>query len=222
MRIGKKPRTQECLTTPRGDILIRSFCRPDEINQYTFESQFGVSGDYKSLFTRRESLAKSAEVDSANVVVALAESKNIVGYGVLTYPDPGERWAELGGRLMMEVKVIEVCRTWRCLGIAPHMLKMMLRHPQIENVIVYMVGYSWTWDLAGTQMTAEQYRQKLFDLFQRRGFQEYETNDPNVSLKPENMLMCRIGKNISQVIKDRFKWLRFGLSPWTWEVDKSK
>jgi hypothetical protein len=31
--------------------------------------------------------------------------------------------------------------------------------------------------------------------------------------------MGRIGKNISQMIKDRFKWLRFGLTPWNWEVD---
>ncbi len=122
---------------------------------------------------------------------------------------------------MMEIKVIEVCRTWRSVGIAPRLLEMMLRHPQIEDKIIYMVGYSWTWDLAGTHLTAGQYREKLFDLFQPHGFQEYETNEPNVSLKPENMLMCRIGKNITQVVKDRFKWLRFGLSPWTWEVDKS-
>jgi acetoin utilization protein AcuA len=217
-KLAKEARVQ----TPRGEVLIRSFCKPDEIGQYSFNSQFGVDDNYKSLFTRRESLTKSAEAADANVVLALAESNNIVGYGVLTYPDPGDRWIELGPKIMMEVKVIEVCRTWRSVGIAPRLLEMMLRHPQIEDKIIYMVGYSWTWDLAGTHLTAGQYREKLFDLFQPHGFQEYETNEPNVSLKPENMLMCRIGKNITQVVKDRFKWLRFGLSPWTWEVDKSK
>jgi hypothetical protein len=30
--------------------------------------------------------------------------------------------------------------------------------------------------------------------------------------------MCRIGKNITDVILNRFKWLRFGLSPWTWMI----
>ena len=213
---------EEILKTPKGDVLIRSFCKPDEINQYIFDSQFEVNDDYKSLFTQRESLAKNAALDGSNVVLALAESKNIIGYGVMAYPDADERWAELGPKIMMEVKAIEVCRTWRSVGIATRILKMMLNYPQIEDKIIYMVGYSWTWDLAGTRMTAGQYREKLCELFQPHGFQEYETNEPNVSLKPENMLMCRIGKNISQVVKDRFKWLRFGLSPWTWKIDKSK
>jgi acetoin utilization protein AcuA len=192
--MDEKSPKQERVPTPSGNVLIRSFCKPDEINQYTFDNQFGVNDDYKSLYTRRESLAESAVLGGANVVLALAESKNIIGYGVMAYPDSGERWAELGPKIMMEVKVIEVCRTWR--------------------------SDSWTWDLAGTHMTAGQYREKLCDLFQPAGFQEYETNEPNVCLKPENILMCRIGKNISQMVKDRFKWLRFGLSPWTWKVDE--
>jgi acetoin utilization protein AcuA len=217
--MNEKLSKEEIVPTPTGDVLIRSFCHPDEINQYAFDSQFRVYDDYKSLFTRPESLAKSAALAGANVVLALVESKNIIGYGVLAYPDSGERWAELGPKIMMEIKAIEVCRTWRSLGIAPRILKRMLRHPDIEDKIIYMVGYSWTWDLAGTHMTAGQYREKLCDLFQSFGFQEYETNEPNVCLKPENLLMCRIGKNISRMVKDRFKWLRFGLSPWTWKVD---
>ncbi len=214
--MAEKSSKVEIARTSIGDVLIRSFCKADEINQYDFDSQFGVYDDYKPLFTRRESLVKSAEVDDANVVVALAESRDIVGYGVLAYPDTAERWAELGPWIMIEIKAIEVCRRWRSVGLAPRILKMMLRHPHIEDRIVYMVGYSWTWDLAGTHMTAGQYRKKLCDLFQPHGFQEYETNEPNVCLKPENLLMCRIGKNISKMVKDRFKWLRFGLSPWTW------
>ena len=220
MSMGQKTSKEEIVPTPRGDVLIRSFCNPDEINQYAFASQFGVYEDYKSLFTQRESLAKCAGLADVNVVLALVESKNIIGYGVLAYPDSGERWTELGPKIMMEIKAIEVCRTWRSVGIAPRILKMMLRHPHIEDKILYMVGYSWTWDLAGTHMSTGQYRQKLCDLFQSHGFQEYETNEPNVCLKPENLLMCRIGKNISQVVKDRFKWLRFGLSPWTWKISE--
>ena len=82
-----------------------------------------------------------------------------------------------------------------------------------------MVGYSWTWDLNGTRKTAKQYRQILINLFKPHGFQEYQTNEPNICLKPENLFMCRVGNNISQVILERFKWLRFGLSPWTWKVN---
>ena len=94
----------------------------------------------------------------------------------------------------------------------------MVVHPQIEEKIVYMVGYSWTWDLNGTGKTAQQYRQMLINLFKPQGFKEYQTNEPNICLKSENLFMCRVGNNIRQVILDRFKWLRFGLSPWTWKV----
>ena len=205
--------------TPKGDIRIHSFCRPEQIEQYTFDRYFRSSDDFKSLYTQRDSLTKSAASEDANVVLALADAKDIIGYGVLDYPDAGERWAELGPKIMMEIKAIEVCRTWRSVGLAYRIMEMILEHPQIEDKIIYLVGYSWTWDLSGTDISAGQYRQKLTDLFQAHGFREYETNEPNVCLKSENFFMGRIGKNISQMIKDRFKWLRFGLTPWNWEVD---
>ncbi len=90
---------------------------------------------------------------------------------------------------------------------------------KISKSCSHMVGYSWTWDLNGTRKTAKQYRQILINLFKPHGFQEYQTNEPNICLKPENLFMCRVGNNISQVILERFKWLRFGLSPWTWKVN---
>ena len=77
------------IPTPKGDIRIHSFCRPEQIQQYTFDRYFGISDDFKSLFTQRESLAKSAAAESANVVLALADAKDIIGYGLLVYPDAG-------------------------------------------------------------------------------------------------------------------------------------
>ncbi len=208
------------LPTPKGDIRIYSFCSPEQIRQHTFDGLFRNHKHYKPLYTRRQSLEDNAGCRDANVVLAIAEPENIIGFGVLAYPAPDERWAELGPKIMMEIKAIEVCRTWRSVGVAPRIMKMMLAHPHVEDKIIYLVGYSWTWDLSGTDMTARQYREKLIDLFQPHGFQEYETNEPNVCLKLENFLMCRIGKNVSQMLKDRFKWLRFGLSPWTWKVGR--
>ena len=163
------------LPTPRGNVRIRSFCSPQEIRNCTFDRQFAFHVHYKSFYTNRELLEKAAEQPDANIVLALAEQNHIIGYAVLAYPDPGERWAELGPEIMMEVKAIEVCRSWRS-------CKMLIK------------------------------------LFEPHGFKEYQTNEPNVCLKSENLFMCRVGNNIRQVILDRFKWLRFGLSPWTWKV----
>ncbi len=210
--------TEAALTTPHGDVRIRSFCRPAEIRQYVFDGQFRVGEDYKSLYTQRESLEKEAEQDSANVVLALDATDTIIGFSVLADPDPQERWMQLGPGLMMEVKVIEVSRSWRSAGIAPRMLTLLLEHPRIEEMIVYLVGYSWTWDLKGTGKSAQEYSQALIQLFAAFGFQQYETNEPNVCLKPENFLMGRIGSHVSPQIVDRFKWLRYDLNLWSWSV----
>jgi len=207
------------LPTPKGEVRIRSFCSPEEIRKCTFDRQFSFHAHYKSLYTSRELLEQSAEKPNANIVLALAEQNHIIGYAVIANPDPGERWVELGPGIMMEVTAIEVCRSWRSFKIASAILKMLVAYPQVEEKIIYMVGYSWTWDLSGTRKTAQLYRQILINLFKPQGFKEYKTSEPNICLKSENLFMCRVGNNVRQVIRYRFKWLRFGLSPWTWVVN---
>ena len=214
------PSKEKLIPTSKGDIRIYSFCRPEQIQHYAFDRHFGVSDDFKSIFTERESLAQSAARRGANVVLAIADNQDIIGYGLLAHPDPGERWAELGAEIMIELKAIEVGRAYRACGIAPAIVKMLLAYPRLEEKIIYLVGYSWTWDLKGKKLTGPEYRRMLIKLFEPFGFKEYETNEPNVCLRPENILMCRVGQNVTQKIKDRFKWLRFGLTPWTWQVDK--
>ena len=202
--------------TRHGDVRICSFCTSSMIRQYRLDGQFSTHAHYKSLYTKRDTLEEIAQQSDTNLVLALVGSDTIIGFGVLAYPDTAERWSDLGTGIMMEVKAIEVARSWRSEKIASSMLEMVLNHPLIEDKITYMVGYSWTWDLEETEKTAEQYRSMLIRLFEPQGFQSYKTNEPNICLRPENLFMCRIGKNISDAVLIRFKWLRFGLSPWTW------
>ena len=199
--------------TPVGKILIRSFCKSDEIRMCSFDRQFGIHPHYKSLYTRKETLEKIAGMPDANVVLALIDYQHIVGFGVLVQPEPEERWAELGTGIMIEIKAIEVCRDWRSTGIARGIVQLLLNHPRIEDMIAYMVGYSWTWDLDGVLKTAQEYRTMLIRLFGAFGFQEFQTNEPNICLKPENIFMARIGNSITKQVQSQFKWLRFGVSP---------
>ena len=202
--------------TRHGDVRLCSFCTSSMIRQYRLDGQFSTHAHYKSLYTKRDTLEEIAQQSDTNLVIALVGSDTIIGFGVLAYPDTAERWSDLGPGIMMEVKAIEVARSWRSEKIASSMLEMVLDHPLIEDKIAYMVGYSWTWDLEETEKTAQQYRGMLIRLFKPQGFQPYKTNEPNICLRPENLFMCRIGKNISEAVLIRFKWLRFGLSPWTW------
>jgi acetoin utilization protein AcuA len=200
-------------STPAGPIQIRSFCTPDEIQSYRFDDQFGAHAQYKSIFTKRETLEKHAAKTDANVVLALTEGQHIVGFGVFSRPEADERWTELGPGMMMEVKAVEVSRSLRSCKIAGDLLRLMLDHPTIERMIAYMVGYSWTWDLDGSGMNAQQYRNVLIRLFSPHGFIELQTNEPNICLKPENLFMGRIGSQVPDPVRQDFKWLRFGVSP---------
>lgn len=208
------PRQAEIqLNAPMGAVTIRSFCSSEEIRQTMFNPQFSSHAQYRSLYTRRQSLEDNADQPDTNVTLAVADGNLIVGFGVLAYPEAGERWAELEPQVMMEVKAIETCRVWRSQGLAKGILSMLLHHSFVEDKIVYMVGYSWTWDLDGSKKTAQQYRRMLIRLFEPFGFVEYQTNEPNICLKPENVFMGRVGKNVSSAVQNDFKWLRFGMRP---------
>ncbi len=199
--------------TPEGDIRIISFCTPEQIQSCRFDKQFATHAQYKSIYTKRQTLEKHAAAKGANIVLALSETNLIVGFAVLDFPEPEERWVELGKNVMIEVRAIEVSRSARHLKIASDIIRSMLDHPDIENMIAYLVGYSWTWDLDGNKMSAQEYRNMMIHLFEPHGFKEFQTNEPNLCLKPENIFMGRIGGNVSEKIRQDFKWIRFGVSP---------
>ncbi len=202
----------KCFTIDDTEFCIHTKCTPTDIKNYTFDPQFGMHAQYKSLYTKRETLEANALQPGANVTLAL-EDKNIIGFGVLNYPEPGERWLDLGEGLMMEVKAIEICRRYRTLGMASQILEMLVMPQHVRKLIIYMVGYSWTWDLDGTGNSALEYRNMLIRLFEPFGFQEMQTNEPNICLKPENLFMALIGTEVSADMQQQFKWLRFGVTP---------
>jgi len=200
-------------STEKGEIVIRAHSTPVAIQSLEFDEQFGTYAHYKSLYTKRKSLEDIASVKDTNVVLAVADDKRIIGFGVLAYPESGERWVKLGPEMMIEIKALEVSRDWRSAKVGKQILKVILSDPLIENKIVYLVGYSWTWDLDGTKLSRQQYRSMLVHLYESFGFEEYQTNEPNICLKPENFFMGRIGNNVSKEIVKDFKWLRFDIYP---------
>ena len=199
--------------TEKGEIVIRDHNTPEAIRRLEFDHLFGIYAHYKSLYTKRKSLEDIANLKNANVVLAVSDNRRIIGFGVLADPDPGERWEKLGPELMMEIKALEVSRDWRSAKIGRQILKVLLSDPSVENKIIYLVGYSWTWDLDGTKRSRQQYRSILVHLYESFGFEEYQTNEPNICLKPENFFMGRIGKKVSKETVKNFKWLRFDIYP---------
>jgi acetoin utilization protein AcuA len=195
-----------------GSITIRSFCSPDEIALLSLKETFVKSVRYNPILSKKESLVDAAVQPDANVTLAYTEDKKVIGISILRYPHPDERWSKIGDRVIMEVSVIEISGMWRLKGISRKLLGLLLDHPLREDRIIYMVGYSWTWDISGTGKSVIEYRNLLINLFSHFGFRIYPTNEPNVMLRPENLFMARIGANISENIQKLFKLVRFNLN----------
>jgi len=204
---------EHAVETPKGKLSIYTFASPDEIRRLSLDRQFGEHTSYRSLYTRGESLIRRAAEEDTNVVLAVSDKENIIGFGVLANPDPDQRWARLDPRVMMEVKAVEVTRDWRQIGVGSLLVKGMLSHPKVEEKIIYFVGFTWIWDLKWRKMSASKYRKMMIRLFQPFQFNECKTNEPNICLDADNLFMCRIGKNISDRLLYDFKWLLFGVYP---------
>ena len=196
-------------STRRGKVIINSFCSPDDIASLSFIKAYTKYARYRSIVSKKETLIKAASQPDTNVTLAFTPDGKIIGFGILEYPHPGERWQRVGDRIMMEVSVIEVGRPWRSLGISKKILRFLVDHPLKEGKIFYMVGYSWTWDLEG--ISAMDYRNMMIKIFSQQGFKTFQTNEPNIMMRPENLFMARIGANISESIQERFKQVRFDL-----------
>ncbi len=95
------------------------------------------------------------------------------------------------------------------MGISGEVLSLGVDHPLKEDRILYMVGYSWTWDMDG--VPAMTYRNMMIGLFTKFEFKILQTNEPNIMLRPENLFMARIGANIPGEIQKLFKMVRFNL-----------
>ena len=198
-------------TTKRGALVLRSFCQPDEIAGMSFCDDFKAYAQYNPIISQIESLIKAASQPDANVTLALTPDSLIVGLSLLVYPDPDERWLRVGPEIMMELAAIEVSKSWRAGGLAKKLLSLAVDHPLEMERIIYMVGYSWTWDLDDKQKSATDYRNTLIRLFTEEGFAIFQTNEPNVMLRPENLFMARIGDCVSEETRKQFKMVRFNL-----------
>ena len=212
----KQPTQQiDIRPTMAGMLSIRSNCTPESIRELDFDTYFGVNARPQSILTSRKALeARAAEADT-NVVLAVTEKDQIAGFGFVAPPDAGDHWAQMTPGVVTEIAVVEVHHNFRACRIAGDMIRQMLAHPHIEKMIAFMVGYSWTWDLAGTGLDGEAYRELLIRLFSRYGFSQYMTNEPNICLKPENLFMARIGSGVSDELCEEFMYLRYGV-PTVW------
>lgn len=199
--------------TERGTVILRSFWTPEEIEPLRFGLAEERFAQYRPLIPDKKSLVRAASGEATNVTLAVDREGTIVGAGILEPPERESRWSRVGKDAIMEVGAMEVARPWRDEKLSKPLLRLLVDHPSREKRIFFMVGYSWTWDLDGKGLTAMAYREMLIRLFSEQSFGTFQTNEPNVMLRPENLFMARIGESVPPALVKRFKRVRFGLDP---------
>lgn len=165
---------------------------------------------YQPIYTQKKTLERFAAT-GGSVSLALFRKRIIIGYAVIGDPSGDSRWAKARWSKILELKGVEVARHFRSRGIARQLLGHLFSGPAHDDCIVILSAFAWLWDMAHTDLSCDAYREMLTNLYTRFGFESCQTNEPNVCLKPENIFMARIGKNISANDRERFKWLRFGI-----------
>jgi len=198
--------------TSSGPLSIRANCPPGSFEGLILDEGLGRFAHYSSIIQKVQAFEAAANRRGGRVTLALAGPNIIVGYGLCWYPDPDERWAALGD-LMYEMAAVEVSRNHRGLKVGRLMMDATMDDGFFEDKITYMQGFSWHWDLEGSGLNAAQYRRLMMELYKPYGFREVYTNEPNICLREENVLMIRVGSRVSPDDQKRFRHLRFGISP---------
>ncbi len=200
------------IETNLGIVRFQSHLTFNRIQDLVFSSEFTSDAQYRSIFTKKENLENILE-HGGHIALAILNNKTIVGYAALSYPGSKERWAGIRGKIVTELKAVEVLPEFRNRRIACHLLSFLFSDTEIEQKIIYLTSYIWIWDFNHTGFNAQTYRSMLIKFYKGFGFKEYFTNEPNICLKPENIFMVRVGKKVLQKNKKAFNWLRYGLGP---------
>lgn len=170
----------------------------------------GNFAQFSSLIQKLDIFENVAKENNGRVALGIIQDSLIVGYLACWSPAQHDRWSKLGD-LMYELGAIEVSREYRKTGLAHKLIESVIEDSFFDNRIAYMNGYSWHWDLDGNHLSMAEYRQLIINLLKPFDFQEYYTNEPNISLRPENVFMARIGPAVTPEDQKKFRDLRFGI-----------
>jgi acetoin utilization protein AcuA len=137
-----------------------------------------------------------SDSDPRNDVVVAVNDGRIVGYITMVASNFNEQWAKLNDNSVVELGFIEVSRNWRNLGIATKMIEVTFKDGRYDNNIVYSTEYSWHWDMEYNKQSKSDYHDMLLKIFRRAGFEQYDTDDPDINVDWANILTVRIGGDV--------------------------
>lgn len=163
---------------------------------------------------QKDILLNIARMDYGDVVLAHTAENLVVGYVTMHPVDPTERWdipnrvslVNPAGRLYIhEFGAIEVSRQWRGLGLSSTLMRAGFEGDTwYDDKILVSVEFAWHWDYEESGLSRFAYRNMLKKVIASVGFEQMDTDEPNVLMDAANMFMVRIGPKVPHQIQQQF------------------
>jgi acetoin utilization deacetylase AcuC-like enzyme/GNAT superfamily N-acetyltransferase len=183
--------------TARGALYLRDRCPASVVARMRVAT--GMHAFARSSEREHALLERIAGQPENDLVIAHTPEGEIVGEVSLAPADG--RWFGVDG---LYEAAIEVAPDWRSAGLGETLLRFAFERPYVERLIVLAFGLSWHWDLAGSGISAFEYRDRLTRLFKTAGFEVYSTDDPEVLSAEANVLVARVGRETPHALYDEF------------------
>lgn len=187
----------------KGIIAIEGPAGADYIEALDFDENLN---NFRKAKKQKLSLIDIAKSEDGFIHIATNNNK-LIGYVTFHRPDSYTRWFK--HPLTIELGAIEVSPLWRKYKLGRNLLAHAFSNPYMENHIVITLEYCWHWDLENTGLTLWQYQKMLTGLFGSAGLEKVSTDDPEILENPANVLMARVGKNVSPEDFELFEQLRY-------------
>jgi hypothetical protein len=185
------------LQTPKGSVFLQACC-PLSLGE-RLNADEGLRAFARTPLREYQLLLTLARRPECALALAYTPDNRIIGQVTLA---PADHWWQ-GLTNTYEIAV-EVSSPWRRLGITHQILRLALKLPTLEQMILLAMGLSWHWDTAGLGLGPFRYRELLTHLLAAHAFVEYPTTEPNIQENPANLLLVRLGNQVDQQILNRF------------------
>ncbi len=193
----------ESLKTSLGEVLIEGPLEAAKLEGLCMNNKLTV---FRPPAKQKEALSAIARLPEGMVYIARYGCE-IVGYVTFHYPDGFSRWSKHPA--VLELGGIEISPDWRQRGIGVALLKEAFSNPVMDNHIIITVEFCWHWDLKSSGLDLFQYQKMLAKLFGAVDLSRRATDDPDIIEHPANVLMVRVGSNVSCEDNMRFDNMLF-------------
>ncbi len=196
---------QEMLYTDHGTVFIEGPLAAERLRQMEFAETMNI---FRPAPQQKKALVLLAG-DPDGMVFTARFGNMVIGY--VTFHDPDfPCWKNTGLEELVELGGLEIAPQWRGCGITSAFLNSLFGSGSFnyfEKKIVMNIQMVSCWDLEYFGRSAWQYRKLMKTMLERFGFRVERTDDPEVSEHPANMLMVRMGKDVSRESCELFQEL---------------